>query len=204
MSERLEINPRGVNPRHVDQIVAVLVRGGLIAYPTDSGYSLGWRTGNRKAQERVVRIRQLGPRHHFTFCCRNLSEVGNLARLENWAHRLIRQVTPGPFTFILPASTRVPKFVQQRKSHTIGVRIPDHAVVQAILKSMDEPLLGSSLLLPGMGEDIFDSEDLFDAVNGLVDLFVDAGYCRLDPTTLVDLTGTEPVVLRQGPGVLDF
>lgn len=204
MSERLEIKARGLNPRHVDQIAAVLIRGGLIAYPTDSGYALGWRTGNRKAQERVVRMRQLGPHHHFTFACRNLSDIGNLAKVENWAHRLIRQVTPGPFTFILPASNRVPKTVRQRKTQTIGIRIPDHDVVQAILKCLDEPLLGSSLLLPGMGEEIFDSEDLFDAVHGMVDLFVDAGYCRLDPTTLVDLTGTGPVILRQGPGVLDF
>lgn len=204
MSERLEINAKGLNPRHVDQIVAVLIRGGLIAYPTDSGYALGWRTGNRKAQQRVIRLRQLGPRHHFTFCCRSLSDVGSLARLENWAHRLIRQVTPGPFTFILPASNLVPKSARQQKTCTIGIRIPDHAVVQAILKTMDEPLLGSSLLLPGTGEEILDSEDLFDAVHGMVDLFVDAGYCRLEPTTLVDLTGTEPVILRQGPGVLDF
>jgi len=204
MSERLEIRLQGVNPRHIDRIVAVLVRGGLIAYPTDSGYALGWRTGNRKAQERVIRIRQLDHRHHFTFCCRNLSDVGKLAKVENWAHRLIRQLTPGPFTFILPASSEVPKNVQQRKTRTIGIRIPDHAVVQAVLKSMDEPLLSSSLLLPDMDENVYDSEDLYDAVQGMIDLFVDAGYCRLEPTTLVDLSGDQPVVLRQGTGMLNF
>jgi len=203
MSERLEIRPLGLNPRHIDHIVAVLIRGGLIAYPTDSGYALGWRRGNRKAQEQVVRIRQLNQRHHFTFCCRNLSEVGNLARVENWAHRLIRQLTPGPFTFILPASSQVPKNVQQKKTRTIGIRIPDHPVVQAILKSIDEPLLSSSLLLPGLEDEIFDSEDLYDAVNSMVDLFVDAGYCQLEPTTLVDLSGDRPVILRQGSGVLN-
>ena len=204
MSERLEIRPQGLNPRHIDHIVAVLIRGGLIAYPTDSGYALGWRRDNRKAQEQVVRIRQLNQRHHFTFCCRNLSDVGNLTRVENWAHRLIRQVTPGPFTFILPASSQVPKNVQQKKTRTIGIRIPDHVVVQAILKTMDEPLLSSSLLLPGLEDEIFDSEDLFDAVTSMVDLFVDAGYCRLEPTTLVDMTGDRPLILRQGPGVLNF
>jgi len=198
VGERLEVRLKGLNPRHIDHIVAVLIRGGLIAYPTDSGYALGWRTANRKAQEQVVRMRQLSAAHHFTFCCRNLSDVGKLAKVENWAHRLIRQVTPGPFTFILPASNRVPKAVRQKKLRTIGVRIPDHAVVQAVLKSMDEPLLSSSLLIPGMGDEILDSEDLYDAVHNMVDLFVDAGYCPLEPTTLVDLSGDRPVILRQG------
>ena len=204
MSERIEVRLKGVNPRHIAHITGVLIRGGLIAYPTDSGYALGWRTGNRKAQEQVVRIRQLDHRHHFTFCCRTLSDVGNLAVVENWAHRLIRQLTPGPFTFILPATGRVPKSVQQKKTRTIGIRIPDHPVIQAILDVMDEPMLSSSLVLPGMGDDIFDSEDLYDAVHGMIDLFVDAGYCALDPTTLIDLSGDRPVVLRQGTGVVNF
>jgi len=184
--------------------VAVLIRGGLIAYPTDSGYALGWRAGNRRAQEQVMRMRQLDQRHHFTYCCRTLSDVSYLARVDNQAHRLIRQATPGPFTFILPASSQVPKLVQQRKTRTIGIRIPDHAVVQAILKAMDEPLLSSSLILPGTENDILDSEDLYDAVNGMVDLYVDAGYCPLEPTTLIDLSGDLPIVLRQGRGVIDF
>ena len=204
MAERIEVRVQGLNPRHIDHVSAVLVRGGLIAYPTDSGYALGWRTGNRKAQQQVVRIRQLDRSHHFTYCCRNLSDVGQLAKVENWAHRLIRQSTPGPFTFILPASSQVPKTVQQKKSRTIGVRIPDHPVVQAILAAMDEPVLSSSLLLPGMEEDILDTEDLYDAIHGMVDLFIDAGYCPLEPTTLVDLSGDLPVLLRQGRGVVDF
>jgi len=204
MGERIEVRLQGFNPRHIDHISAVLIRGGLIAYPTDSGYALGWRTGNRKAQQQVVRIRQLDHNHHFTYCCRNLSDVGKLAKVENWAHRLIRQTTPGPFTFILPASSQVPKGVQQKKNRTIGVRIPDHAVVQAILKAMDEPVLSSSLLLPGSDDEIFDTEDLYDAVHGMVDLFVDAGYCPLEPTTLVDLSGEQALVLRQGRGVVDF
>ena len=203
MSERIEVRLEGLNPRHIDHIAAVLIRGGLIAYPTDSGYALGWRAGNRKAQEQVIRIRQLDQRHHFTYCCRTLSDVGNLARVDNWAHRIIRQATPGPFTFILPATSRVPKLVQHRKTRTIGIRIPDHAVVQAILKAMDEPVLSSSLLLPGTDDEIFDSEDLYDAVHGMIDLFVDAGYCPLEPTTLVDLSGDQPVILRQGRGVLN-
>jgi tRNA threonylcarbamoyl adenosine modification protein (Sua5/YciO/YrdC/YwlC family) len=204
MSERLEVRLQGLNPRHIDHVVAVLVRGGLIAYPTDSGYALGWRAGNRKAQEQVVRIRQLDQRHHFTYCCRTLSDVSQLARVDNSAYRLIRQYTPGPFTFILPASSGVPKSVQQRKSRTIGIRIPEHAVVQAIVSAMDEPLLSSSLILPGTQDEIMDTEDLYDAVHGMVDLFVDAGECPLEPSTVVDLSGDHPVVLRQGRGVIDF
>jgi tRNA threonylcarbamoyl adenosine modification protein (Sua5/YciO/YrdC/YwlC family) len=204
MSERIEITLRTLNPRQVDHVTAVLIRGGLIAYPTDSGYALGWRAGNRKAQERVVRIRGLDRSHSFTYCCRSLSDVGQLARVDNRAHRLIRRVTPGPFTFILPATRQVPRWAQQNKTRTIGVRIPDHALVQAVLKAMDEPVLSSSLLLPGIGEDIIDSDDLYDAVSGLVDLFVDAGHCPLEPTTLVDLSVEPPVILRQGRGVIDF
>ena len=204
MSERIEIRPQGINPRHIDHIAGVLIRGGLIAYPTDSGYALGWRSGNRKAQEQVVRIRRLDARHRFTYCCRSLSDVGNLAKVENWAHRIIRQHTPGPFTFVLPATSRVPRSAQQERTRTIGIRIPDHDVVQALLRAMDEPLLSSSLLLPGLEEEIFDSEDLYDAVHGMVDLFVDAGACALEPTTLVDLSGDRLEILRQGRGVINF
>ena len=183
-------------------MVAVLVRGGLIAYPTDSGYALGWRTDNRQARDRVIRLRQLNRQHHFTYCCRSLSDVGNLTQVNNQAHRMIRQLTPGPYTFILPATNKVPRGIKH-KLQTIGVRIPDHQVVNALLESLDEPLLSSSLILPDE-DDIFDSEDLFDAVHKDIDLFVDAGYCALEPTTLIDLTGSHPAVLRQGAGVVDF
>lgn len=203
MTDRITIHPHGVKPRQVDEVVGVLVRGGLIAYPTDSGYALGWRSDNRQAQDRVIRLRQLSPRHHFTYCCRSLSDVGRLTVVNNQWHRLIRQLTPGPYTFILPATSEVPRTVKH-KQQTIGVRIPDHVFVQSLLEALDEPLLSSSLILPDMDEDIFDAEDLFDAVHGLVDLFVDAGYCALEPTTLLDLTGDRPVVLREGAGVIDF
>jgi len=198
MSERISVNVHGPKPREIDRITAVLVRGGLIAYPTDSGYALGWRTDNRQARDRVIRLRQLTRDHHFTFCCRSLSDVSQLTRVSNTSHRLIRQLTPGPYTFILPATSQVPRSVRHRQQ-TVGIRIPDNAVVQALLESLDEPLLSSSLILPD-AEDIFDSEDLFDAVHGSIDLFVDAGYCALEPTTLLDLTNDHPVVLRQGAG----
>jgi len=204
MSERIEINAHGAKARQVDHIVAVLVRGGLIAYPTDSGYALGWRSISRKARDRVIRLRQLNRNHHFTYCCRSLSDVGHLARIGNQGHRLIRQLTPGPYTFVLPATSNVPRIAREQKQHTIGVRIPDHPLVQALLTSLDEPLLSSSLILPDPKEEILDSEDLYDEVYGQVDLFVDSGYCPLEPTTLLDLTSAHPKVLRRGLGVIDF
>lgn len=204
MSERIEINRYGPKPRQLDHIVAVLVRGGLIAYPTDSGYALGWRSTNRKARDRVIRLRELDRRHHFTYCCRSLSDIGMLARVHNSDHRLIRQLAPGPYTFILKASNKVSRNAHLDKRRTIGVRIPDHNVVQGLLKVLDEPLLSSSLIVPDPEGRIFDSEDLYDEVYGQIDLFVDAGYCPLEPTTLIDLTGEQPEVLRRGAGVIDF
>ena len=204
MTERVEIRLAGPKPRLIEHIVAVLVRGGLIAYPTDSGYALGWRSDNRKAQERVIRLRELDRSNHFTYCCRTLSDVSEYARLNNWAHRLIRQLTPGPYTFILPATKNVPRNLQGKQVNTIGIRIPDHLIVQSILDTMDEPILSSLLILPGMEDEILDSEDLFDAGQGHVDLFVDTGYCPLEPTTLLDLTEDQPRVLRMGQGVIDF
>jgi tRNA threonylcarbamoyl adenosine modification protein (Sua5/YciO/YrdC/YwlC family) len=204
MSERIEVRVNGPKPRQIDTIVAVLVRGGLIAYPTDSGYAFGWRAGNKKAQDRVIRLRQLSRKDHFTYCCRTISDVSRFAHVSNWAHRLIRQLTPGPYTFILPATSNVPKHHGQKRVAEIGIRIPDHEVVQAILETIDEPIFSSSLILPGQQDEILDTEDLYDAVHNDVDLFVDAGYCPMEPTTLLDLTGDAPRVLRQGQGVVDF
>ncbi len=204
MSERIEINPFGPNPRQLDHIVGVLVRGGLIAYPTDSGYALGWRSNNRKARDRVIRLRGLDRHHHFTYCCRSLSEISKLVKVQNTDHRLIRQLTPGPYTFVLESTKNVSRNAQLDNRRTIGVRIPDHAVVQGLLNELDEPLLSSSLILPDPDGKIMDSEDLYDEVYGQIDLFVDAGYCPLEPTTLIDLTEGHPQILRRGGGVIDF
>ena len=204
MAQRIEVRGNGPQPRRISNIVAELVRGGLIAYPTDSGYALGWRADNRKAAERVVRLRRIEGQHHFTYCCRSISDVSRYAKVSNWAHRLIRRLAPGPYTFILPATSQVPRNHKNKRPATIGIRIPDHAVVQALIEALDEPIMSSSLIVPDMEEEIYDTEDLYDAVHLEVDLFVDAGYCPLEPTTLLDLTGDEPVVLRQGQGVVDF
>lgn len=204
MTERIEVRLNGPKPRLIANVVAEMIRGGLIAYPTDSGYALGWRSDNRKAAERVVRLRQIEGQHHFTYLCRTISDVSRFAKVSNWAHRLIRQLTPGPYTFILPATSQVPRNHRNKRPATIGIRIPEHPVVQAILDTIDEPILSSSLIVPGMEDEIFDTEDLYDAVHRDIDLFVDAGYCPLEPTTLIDLTGNEPQVLRHGQGVVDF
>ena len=204
MTERIEVRLNGPKPRLIANVVAEMIRGGLIAYPTDSGYALGWRSDNRKAAERVVRLRQIEGQHHFTYLCRTISDVSRYAKVSNWAHRLIRQLTPGPYTFVLPATTQVQRNHRNKRPSTIGIRIPEHPVVQAILDTIDEPILSSSLIVPGMEDEIFDTEDLYDAVHQDIDLFVDAGYCPLEPTTLIDLTGSEPRVLRQGQGVVDF
>ena len=204
MTERIELRADGPKPRLIANIVAVLVRGGLIAYPTDSGYALGWRSENRKAAERVMRLRQIEGEHYFTYQCRTISDISRYAKVGNWAHRLIRQLAPGPYTFVLPATTQVPRNHKNKRPATIGIRIPDHLVVQSILEAIDEPILSSSLILPDMDDDIYDAEDLYDAVHLDIDLFVDAGYCPMEPTTVLDLTGDAPVVLRRGKGVIDF
>jgi len=204
MSERIEIQSFGAKPRQLDHIVGVLVRGGLIAYPTDSGYALGWRSNNRKARDRVIRLRGLDRHHHFSYCCRSLSEIGKLVRLQNSDHRLIRQLTPGPYTFILPSTNNVSRNAQLDKVRTVGVRIPDHHFAQDLLDVLDEPLLSSSLILPDPEGKILDTEDLYDEIYGQIDLFVDAGYCPLEPTTLIDLTSGHPEILRRGRGVIDF
>jgi tRNA threonylcarbamoyl adenosine modification protein (Sua5/YciO/YrdC/YwlC family) len=204
MAQRIEVRASGPQPRRIANIVAELVRGGLIAYPTDSGYALGWRADNRKAAERVVRLRQITGQHHFTYCCRSISDVSVYAKVSNWAHRLIRQLAPGPYTFVLPATSKVPRNHRNKRPATIGIRIPDHELVQAILETIDEPILSSSLILPDAEDEIYDAEDLYDAVQHDIDLFVDAGYCPLEPTTLLDLTEDVPKVLRMGQGVVDF
>jgi tRNA threonylcarbamoyl adenosine modification protein (Sua5/YciO/YrdC/YwlC family) len=204
MTERIELRADGPKPRLIANIVAVLVRGGLIAYPTDSGYALGWRSENRKAAERVMRLRQIEGEHFFTYQCRTITDISRYAKVGNWAHRLIRQLTPGPYTFVLPATHQVPRNHKNKRPATIGIRIPDHLIVQSILDAIDEPILSSSLILPDMDDEIYDAEDLYDAVHLDIDLFVDAGYCPMEPTTVLDLTGQSPVVLRQGKGVIDF
>jgi tRNA threonylcarbamoyl adenosine modification protein (Sua5/YciO/YrdC/YwlC family) len=202
MSERIEIHPTHPQARAVRRAEQVLRGGGLIAYPTDSGYAFGWRMDGHDARERVVKTRRLDARHPFTVICRNLSEVGGCARLDDQAFRLLKKLTPGPYTFVLPASPNLPRAIRQNKRRSIGVRVPDHAVPLALVEALGEPLLSSSLILPGEDMSEWTSEALAERVSRVVDLFLDGGDCGTSPTTVLDLESDELTVLREGAGPL--
>lgn len=191
-----------VNPqrRLIRRAVEVLQAGKLIAYPTDSCYALGCRIGEKQAMERLRRIRQLDPAHHLTLVCRDLSEIAQYARVDNAQYRLLRAVTPGSYTFILRATREVPKRLLNPRRKTIGLRVPGHPVVRALLEELREPILSSTLMLPGDEHPLSDGDEIRDRVGGEVDLVLDAGSCGLEMTTVVDLTGGEPVVVRVGKG----
>lgn len=191
-----------VNPqlRLVHQAVAILREGGLIVYPTDSCYAFGCDIPARDAVERLERIRETDRNHNFTLACRDLSEIATYARVENWAYRLLRAHTPGPYTFILPATREVPRRLQNAKRRTIGIRVPGHPVPQAILAALGTPLMSSTMLLPGDPLPLTDADEIYGRLRGRVELVIDGGNCGIEPTSVIDLTGTYPQVLRQGRG----
>lgn len=204
MSPRLHLHPDNPPPRLIAQAVAVLDRGGLVAYPTDSGYALGWRLNAQAAQERVVRLRRLDSRHNFTLICRHLSEVGAYARMHDAAFRVLRSLTPGPYTFLLPAAADVPRHLKQGKKRSVGVRIPDHRVALALVEALGEPLSSSSLILPDEDMAGWEVDDLYDHVSAAVDLFLDSGFCGNEPTSVIDLLDDTPRLVRQGKGEVPF
>lgn len=185
------------------QAVRILDAGGLIVYPTDSCYAFGCDFGNREAAERIRRLRQTGKDHNFTLVCRDLSEIATYARVENWAYRLLKARTPGPYTFILKATREVPRRLQNPRRQTIGIRVPDHPVPLALLAEMHGPLMSSTLLLPGHAAPLSDPDEIYGMLAGSIDLMIDSGGCGIEPTTVLDLTGEFPVVLRQGRGPTD-
>lgn len=191
-----------VNPqrRLVTQTAAILRDDGLIVYPTDSCYAFGCRIGARTPVERIERIRQTGKDHNFTLACRDLAEIATYARVEDWAYRLLRAHTPGPYTFILAATREVPRRLQNPKRRTIGIRVPEHPVPQAILAELGEPIMSSTLLLPGDDLPVTDPDEIAARLHGQVELVIDGGNCGVEPTTVVDFTAGYPVVLRQGRG----
>jgi tRNA threonylcarbamoyl adenosine modification protein (Sua5/YciO/YrdC/YwlC family) len=182
--------------------VEVLRAGGLIAYPTDSCYALGCRIGDKLAMQRLRRIRHVDEAHHLTLVCRDLSEIAQYARVDNVQYRLLRAATPGSYTFILRASREVPKRLLNPRRKTIGLRIPEHAVVRALLEELGEPILSSTLMLPGDEHPLSDAEEIRDRLGSDIDLILDAGSCGLDMTTVVDLTGEAPAVVRLGKGLV--
>jgi tRNA threonylcarbamoyl adenosine modification protein (Sua5/YciO/YrdC/YwlC family) len=196
----LDVHPDNPQPRALQQIVAALQDDALIAYPTDSGYALGCRIGNRDGRDRILRIRGLDDKHHFTLVCRDFSQLGQLVHVDNAAFRAIRSATPGPYTFILTAMPEVPKRLLHPKKRTVGVRIPDHVFVQALLEELGEPLLTSTLILPGETEPRTMGWEIKEDLDHEVDIVIDAGDVRPEPTTVIDWSEGAPEVLRRGAG----
>jgi len=205
MARLLDIHPDNPQPRLIKQVGEVLRAGGLVAYPTDSSYAIGWHMGDQRAVKEVQRIRKTGKDHNFTVMCRDLSELASYARVDNWVYRLLKSHTPGSYTFILQATREVPRRVLNPKKKTIGLRVPDHAVSQAILEELGEPMMSSTLILPGEDMPMTDASEILHRLGNDVDLIVDSGNCGIYPTTVVELTGDYPVVAREGCGdVSDF
>ena len=175
-------------------------RGGLIAYPTDSSYALGCHLGDARAINRIHRIRRTDKKHNFTLVCSDLSEISQYARVDNWAYRLIKSMTPGPYTFVLPATREVPKRLQNPKRRTIGLRVPDHPLVRAMLESLGEPIMSSTLSLPGDSLPLTDPVEIEERIGHQIDLIIDAGPTGIEPTSVIDMTSGSVEVLRVGRG----
>jgi tRNA threonylcarbamoyl adenosine modification protein (Sua5/YciO/YrdC/YwlC family) len=200
MARLFTVHPVTPEARLINQAVAMMRKGAVIVYPTDSGFALGCQLGDRSAQERIRRIRQLDDRHNFTLVCRDLSEIATYAKVDNQAYRLMKSLTPGAYTFILPATHETPRRLQNPKRKTIGIRVPEHPVASALLSALGEPVMSSTLLLPGEDDPLTDVEDITRRIGGVVDAIIESGHCGLRPTTVVDLTGDAPEVLRFGAG----
>jgi len=205
VSQLFAIHPETPQSRLIQQAVSIIQRGGVVVYPTDSAYALGCQLGDKKAMERIRRIRSLREDHNFTLVCRDLSELGTYARVENVVYRLLRHATPGPYTFVLEATREVPRRLVQPKRKTIGLRVPDHPIPQALLEALDEPLMSATLILPGDDYPMTDPYDIRERLEHEVDLVIDGGFCGLEATSVIDLTDTVPVILRRGVGdISDF
>lgn len=200
MARYFDIHPENPQPRTVSQVTALLRGGGLIAYPTDSCYALGAQVGNREALDRIRTIRHLNDKHHFTLVCSDFAQLGQFVQLDNDVFRAIKAVTPGSYTFILPATKEVPRRLLHPKKKTVGVRIPDNKVVQAILADLGEPLLSSTLLLPDQEEPMTEGWAIQERLQHEVDAVLDAGHCGPDLTTVVDFSSGQAEVTRYGAG----
>ena len=200
MSQFFQIHPDNPQARLIRQAVEVLRSGGLIIYPTDSSYAIGCQIGDKAAMDRIRQIRRLGADHNFTLVGRSLSELSVYTKLDNQAHRLIKTLTPGPYTFILKATKQVPKRLMHAKRKTIGIRIPDNRVAQALLEELGEPLLSSTLILPGDDTPLMDPYDINQTLGHAVDVVIDGGYCGYEPTSVIDLHEDEARVRRAGQG----
>lgn len=202
MAQFFSVHPEHPQPRLMRQAAEIMNGGGLVAFPTDSAYALGGHLGDAGLLERIRRIRGVNDRHHFTLMCRDLSEIGTYARVDNKQYRLLKATTPGPYTFILEGTKELPRRLLHPKRKTIGLRIPEHPVVTALLEELGEPILTSTLILPDDEAPMIDAEDIRDALGKVVDLVIEGGPCPGEATTVIDLTGGSPELVRAGKGDL--
>ncbi len=201
MTQYFHIHPENPQPRLIKQAVQIIRNGGVIAYPTDSGYALGCHLGDKDALATIVRIRQLDDKHYFTLLCRDLSEIATYAKVNNATYRLLKAHTPGAYTFILAGSSEVPRRLMHPKRKTIGLRVPDHPICQALLAELNEPLLTATLQLPNESEPLFDPDDILERLGKQLDLVINGGFGTLIPTTVIDLSQESGAqVLREGAG----
>jgi tRNA threonylcarbamoyl adenosine modification protein (Sua5/YciO/YrdC/YwlC family) len=200
MSLYLQLHPVSPQRRFIRQAVQVLRGGGVIVYPTDSCYALGCHIGDKDALQRISDIREVDRNHHFTLVCRDLAEVAKYALVENWQYRLLRAHTPGPYTFILKASRETPRRLKHERRGTIGLRVPDHPVTAMLLEELGEPVMSSTLLMPGEELPRTDAREIYDTLGRRVDLVLDGGNCGLVPTSVIDISGDRAVVMREGRG----
>jgi tRNA threonylcarbamoyl adenosine modification protein (Sua5/YciO/YrdC/YwlC family) len=200
MTIYLQLHPVTPQARFIRQAVEVLRKGGVIVYPTDSCYALGCHIGDKAALGRIGELRQTDRNHHFTLVCRDLAEVGRYALVDNWQYRLLRANTPGPYTFILKASKETPRRLKHERHGTIGLRVPDHPVTSLLLGELGEPIMSSTLLLPGEDLPRTDAAEIAELLDRRVDMVLDGGNCGLTPTSVIDLSGDGPRVIREGRG----
>jgi tRNA threonylcarbamoyl adenosine modification protein (Sua5/YciO/YrdC/YwlC family) len=200
MSQFFQIHPDNPQLRLIRQAAQIIQSGGIVALPTDACYALVARLDDKTAVDRLRRIRGIDDKHHLTLLCRDLSEIAQYSRVDNRQYRLLKAATPGAYTFILEATKEVPRRLSHPSRKTIGLRVPDNAIAQALLEELGEPLLGTTLILPGDEHPLSDAEEIRDGLEKVIDLVVDGGACQLEPTTVIDLSGNEPVLVRQGLG----
>lgn len=200
MSQYFHIHHENPQGRLLRQAASIVRDGGVIVYPTDSGYALGCFICAKQAMERIRLIRQLDKNHNFTLVCRDLADIATYAQVDNYIFRLLKAHTPGPYTFIIKATREVPRRLQHPNRKTIGIRVPDHTIALALLEALGEPLMSVTLILPEQAMPLIEPEAIRDILGQRVDLIIDGGYCGVEPTTVIDLTNAEPVLLRQGKG----
>lgn len=200
MSQFFQMHPDNPQPRLVRQAADIVRGGGVIVYPTDSAYALGCRLGDKSALDRIRRIRKLDDRHNFTLVCRDLSEIAAYARVDNSVYRLLKHHTPGPYTFILRATSELPRRLLHPRRRTVGLRVPDNEIARALLNELREPLMSVTLIMPGDELPLIDPQAIRELLEHRLDLVIDGGYCGMEPSTVVDLVGAVPLLLRAGKG----